>query len=561
MKPLLLSILVLLTLSLATPAALAQSGGGANIGGAANTAEGTGRGAGGPGDGQGPGQGAGQGLGPGGRDKKAEREQAEKEKKERAQREKEAREKKDQEKREREQAEREKKQREKEEREAKEKADNEKKEAEQKEREQREREEKEKADNEKKQREKEEREAKEKADNEKKEAEQKEREQREREEKEKADNEKKQRETEENRPPEEPAKPEPPAGEPTKPEDKPSPPAAPAKTDDTPPAGPSGPTADPEPRRPLPPGRDSPVTPIEQTRLDIPSVPSRGDLPSAPSVPTSPGSLVPSGRVDEVLGTSPSSAVDRFFGIFTGGSKRAAAPAVATTVTTGKGVVTLERPASARRARGAFLGIFRPEFPNLPAATKIHKVAVDTRVTSPRTVTYKSRLSRVSRWIGPLTLGLLNYVPFETMNAAVAGRINNLMAEEEISVEQLVARIFQEGVRDGKRYVLANNPQAVFELEMTRYALDPMPTSLGRVKPTVSVTGRLYDNNGQLLWIGKGFSTIAEPGLKGANVEHYEANPAQLRADFETATRVAMSRLVAQANAVPKASVKVTAAD
>ena len=41
-------------------------GGGANIGGDANTVEGVGEGAGGPGDGEGPGEGAGQGLGQGG---------------------------------------------------------------------------------------------------------------------------------------------------------------------------------------------------------------------------------------------------------------------------------------------------------------------------------------------------------------------------------------------------------------------------------------------------------------------------------------------------------------
>ena len=40
-----------------------SGGGGANIGGDANTVEGVGKGAGGPGDGDGPGNGAGQGLG------------------------------------------------------------------------------------------------------------------------------------------------------------------------------------------------------------------------------------------------------------------------------------------------------------------------------------------------------------------------------------------------------------------------------------------------------------------------------------------------------------------
>ena len=48
------------------PESTINLGGGASIGGEANTAAGTGRGAGGPGDGTGPGNGAGQGLGPGG---------------------------------------------------------------------------------------------------------------------------------------------------------------------------------------------------------------------------------------------------------------------------------------------------------------------------------------------------------------------------------------------------------------------------------------------------------------------------------------------------------------
>lgn len=50
------------------PQSQAQSinkGGGANVGGAANTVVGTGKGAGGPGDGTGPGNGAGQGIGNG----------------------------------------------------------------------------------------------------------------------------------------------------------------------------------------------------------------------------------------------------------------------------------------------------------------------------------------------------------------------------------------------------------------------------------------------------------------------------------------------------------------
>jgi hypothetical protein len=310
------------------------------------------------------------------------------------------------------------------------------------------------------------------------------------------------------------------------------------------------------PPAPKPGPRDRPAAPTDpQPALDRSSVDPR--IPGGDKIP---GPRQLGENVPDL--TDPSSVVDRFFGIFTGGGKRrAAAESAAVVPRPGKNTVTLERPAGARRSRGAFLGIFRPEFPNLVQATKVRDVAIDRRVTSPRTVTYKSRMSRVSRWIGPLTLGLINYVPFETMNAAVAGRVNNLMAEEEISVEQLVARTFEDGIRSNQRFIVAKNPEAVFELEMTRYALDPMPTSLGRMKPTVSVTGRLYNTRGQLLWIGKGFSTIAERGLKGATVEQYEDNPEQLRTDFETATRIAMSRLVAQANAVPRASVKVTAAD
>ena len=542
MNTLLRPALVLLILSIATPTAHPQSGGGANIGGAANTAEGTGRGAGGPGDGEGPGQGAGQGLGPGGRDKtdreKSKQEKAEKEKQGRQRREKEKRERTEKEKQDRERSERE-------------KVDQEKQNREQREKEDREKEDREKADKERQNREREE-EDEERKNNE-----------REKPEKENPPREDGEKDGEErNRPgdnqPES-------RGDETGPrEDKPA---------DGKPAEPAPPTSPEDKEK----GNPQPTDPkAEETAPPTPQ-PGPRDLPVAPTDPkpaldrSSVDPLIPGS--DKIPGTrqlgenvqsltDPSSAVDRFFGFFTGGGKRRAVAEPAAVVSrSGKNVVTVERPAGARRARGAFLGIFRLEFPNLVQATRVRDVAVDSRVTSPRTVTYKSRLSRVSRWIGPLTLGLLNYVPFETMNAAVAGRINNLMAEEEISVEQLVARTFEDGIRKNNRYVIAETPEAVFELEMTRYALDPMPTSLGRVKPTVSVTGRLYDTNGQLLWLGKGFSTIAEPGLKGANVEHYEANPAQLRADFETAARVAMSRLVAQANAVPKATVKVSAAE
>ena len=478
MKTLARSALLLIIICLATPAAFPQSGGGANIGGTANTAEGTGRGAGGPGDGEGPGQGAGQGLGAGGRDKtdreKSKQEKAEKDKQERQRREKEKREKADKEKQERDQ--------------------------------------------------------------------------REKEERDRPGDNQPNRGGDETIPPEErpadgkPSEPSPPTS-PADPE-KSSPKPEELKADETtPPAPKPGP-------RDLPAAPTDPKPPLDRSSVD-PLIPESDNIP---------GTRQLSENVQNL--TDPSSAVDRFFGFFTGRGKRGAAPNPEVVVSrSGKNVVSVERPAGARRSRGAFLGIFRPEFPNLLQAAKVRNVAVDSRVTSPRTVTYKSRLSRVSRWIGPLTLGLLNYVPFETMNAAVAGRINNLMAEEEITIEPLVAKIFAEGLREKKRFILAENPEAVFELELTRYALDPMPTSLGRVKPTVSVTGRLYSTNGQLLWIGKGFSTIAEKGLNGATVEQYEANPAQLRADFESAIRVAMSRLVAQANAVPKASVRVTTAE
>jgi hypothetical protein len=81
------------------------------------------------------------------------------------------------------------------------------------------------------------------------------------------------------------------------------------------------------------------------------------------------------------------------------------------------------------------------------------------------------------------------------------------------------------------------------------------------LRPTVSLTGRLFDNDGKLLWIGKGFTSSVEPGIKGATLEQYEADPAKLRQDFETSVQTAAKRLAAQANAVPKASVKVAAAE
>ncbi len=582
MKTLLRPALVLLILSIATPTALPQSGGGANIGGAANTAEGTGRGAGGPGDGEGPGQGAGQGLGPGGRDKtdreKSKKEKAEKEKQDRQRREKEKRERTEKEKQERERSDREKDDQEKQKREQREKEDREKQ--------QREKEDREKFDKERQNREREEEETRQR-DEKEKEQKERERTEKEKQEREKTERERVEKEDEErkNNEREKPEKENPPREDPEKDReerDRPGADQPESRGDETVPR--EDKPADGKPSEPVPPtspedkekGNPQPTDPKAEEATPPAPQPGPRDLPAAPTDPkpaldrSSVDPLIPGS--DNIPGarqlgenvqslTDPSSAVDRFFGFFTGGKRRAVAEPAVVVSRSGKNVVTVERPAGARRSRGAFLGIFRPEFPNLVQATRVRDVAVDSRVTSPRTVTYKSRLSRVSRWIGPLTLGLLNYVPFETMNAAVAGRINNLMAEEEISVEQLVARTFEDGIRKKNRYVIAKNPEAVFELEMTRYALDPMPTSLGRMKPTVSVTGRLYNTRGQLLWIGKGFSTIVEKGLKGATVEQYEDNPAQLRTDFETAARIAMSRLVAQANAVPRASVKVTAAE
>jgi hypothetical protein len=200
------------------------------------------------------------------------------------------------------------------------------------------------------------------------------------------------------------------------------------------------------------------------------------------------------------------------------------------------------------------------EVPDVARAAKIRGAAVDQKVSSPRTLTYKSRASRLSRWIGPLTFGLLNYVPFETLNAGVSGTMNNLMAEEGISVESMAADAFATQLKEGQRWPKSAPSEGAFKIEINRYALDPVPTSISLLRPTVSLTGRLYDNDGKLLWIGKGFTTSVEPGIKGATLEQYEANPDMLHKDFETAVQTATQRLAAQANAVPKATVKVTAA-
>ena len=203
----------------------------------------------------------------------------------------------------------------------------------------------------------------------------------------------------------------------------------------------------------------------------------------------------------------------------------------------------------------------KPDVPNLAQAAKTSRATVDDAVTSPRTLTYKSRASRLSRWIAPLTMGLITYVPFDTMNADVTGTVNNLMAEEDISVEDMTAKAFAAQIKDGKRWSAAAPSEGSFKIEINRYALDPVPTSVSLLRPTVSLTGRLFDNNGKLLWIGKGFTSSVEPGIKGATLEQYEADPDMLRKDFETSVRTATKRLAAQANAVPKASVKVAAAD
>jgi hypothetical protein len=201
------------------------------------------------------------------------------------------------------------------------------------------------------------------------------------------------------------------------------------------------------------------------------------------------------------------------------------------------------------------------DVPNLAQAAKTSRATVDDKVTSPRTLTYKSRASRISRWIAPLTFGLITYVPFDTMNAGATGTVNNLMAEEGISVEDMTTKAFAAQLKDGKRWSAAAPSEGSFKIEINRYALDPVPTSISLLRPTVSLTGRLFDNDGKLLWIGKGFTSSVEPGIKGATLEQYEANPDVLRQDFETAVQTATKRLAAQANAVPKASVKVAAAD
>jgi hypothetical protein len=201
------------------------------------------------------------------------------------------------------------------------------------------------------------------------------------------------------------------------------------------------------------------------------------------------------------------------------------------------------------------------DVPNLAQAAKTGRAAVDEKVTSPRTLTYKSRASRVSRWIAPLTMGLLTYVPFDSMNADVTGEVNNLMAEEKISVESMVADAFADQLAGGKRWSSEEPADGVFKIEIDRYALDPVPTSVSLLRPTVSLTGRLFDNDGKLLWIGKGFTSSLEPGIKGLTLQQYQANPDVLRKDFETSVQNAAKRLAAQANAVPKASVKVAAAE
>lgn len=201
------------------------------------------------------------------------------------------------------------------------------------------------------------------------------------------------------------------------------------------------------------------------------------------------------------------------------------------------------------------------DIPDLARAAKVRRAAVDDAVTSPRTLTYKSRASRLSRWIAPLTMGLITYVPFDTMNASAVGRINNLMAVEDISVESMTADALTRQLKEGKRWSSAAPSEGTFKIEINRYALDPVPTSISLLRPTVSLTGRLFDKDGNLLWIGKGFTSSLEPGLKGATLEQYEANPDVLRKDFETAVQTATQRLAAQANAVPKATVKVVAAE
>jgi len=202
-----------------------------------------------------------------------------------------------------------------------------------------------------------------------------------------------------------------------------------------------------------------------------------------------------------------------------------------------------------------------PKFdvPNLALAAKTRSASVDPKITSPRTLTYKSRVSRLSRWISPLTLGLIAYVPFDTMNAGVVSQMNNLMAEERIAVESMTAAAFEEHLKEGKRWKQGDD--GVFKIQINRYALDPVPTSISLLRPTVSLTARLFDDKGKLLWVGRGFTSSLEPGIKGATLEQYTANPETLREDFATAVQTATKRAAAQANAVPKASVKVLPAE
>ena len=195
------------------------------------------------------------------------------------------------------------------------------------------------------------------------------------------------------------------------------------------------------------------------------------------------------------------------------------------------------------------------DVPDLALAAKTRSASVDPKVTSPRTLTYKSRASRLSRWISPLTMGLIAYVPFDTMNAGVVAQMNNLMAEERIAVESMTADAFEKHLEEGKRWKQGGD--GVFKIQINRYALDPVPTSISLLRPTVSLTARLFDDKGKLLWVGRGFTSSLEPGIKGATLEQYAANPDALRDDFATAVQTATKRAAAQANAVPKASVKV----
>jgi hypothetical protein len=121
------------------------------------------------------------------------------------------------------------------------------------------------------------------------------------------------------------------------------------------------------------------------------------------------------------------------------------------------------------------LPVKRPELdgPDLAQAAKTTRANVEDAVTSPRTLTYKSRASRLSRWIAPLTLGLITYVPFDTMNAEVTGSVNNLMAEEGISVEEMTAQSFAAQLKDGKRWSAAAPSEGSFKIEINRYALGP----------------------------------------------------------------------------------------